>query len=68
MLDIPESISIVLKLKLGLKVLTALGNVQRPDSMLVGMPYAVNLSNPKELKYMFKVFQETPPQAALFKL
>uniref|UniRef100_A0A674NAH2 Uncharacterized protein n=1 Tax=Takifugu rubripes TaxID=31033 RepID=A0A674NAH2_TAKRU len=47
----PDDVGIVI-------VLTALGNFPRACSMLVGLIYAVNLAYPKELRYMFEVFQK----------
>ncbi|CAL8258511.1 unnamed protein product [Arctogadus glacialis] len=42
----------------GIKVLSALSNMPRACSMLVGLAYAVNLAYPKELRYTFEAFQK----------
>ncbi|XP_053529628.1 uncharacterized protein LOC128628817 [Ictalurus punctatus] len=53
--EVPDDTGIVVE---GVKVLIALGNFPRACSMLLGLTYAVNLAYPKELRYMFEVFQK----------
>ncbi|XP_061112397.1 uncharacterized protein LOC133137980 isoform X2 [Conger conger] len=53
--DCPDDVGIVVE---GMKVLAALGNFPRACSMLLGLTYAVNVANPKELRYTFEVFQK----------
>ncbi|KAJ8288519.1 hypothetical protein COCON_G00011780 [Conger conger] len=53
--DGPDDVGIVVE---GMKVLTALGNLPRACSMLLGLTYAVKLAYPKELRYTFEVFQK----------
>ncbi|KAK9541068.1 hypothetical protein VZT92_001144 [Zoarces viviparus] len=51
----PNDVGIVVE---GMTVLPALDNFARACCMLVGLAYALNLAYPKELRYMFEVFQK----------
>lgn len=54
-----QDITIILE---GTKILTSLQNFPRTYVMLVVFAYALNLADPKKLRYTFKVFQKILPQ------
>lgn len=53
--DSPEDVGIIIE---GVQVMTGLGNVARASSILLGLTYALNLSYPKELRFIFETFQK----------
>ncbi|KAI5107121.1 sterile alpha motif domain-containing protein 3-like, partial [Silurus meridionalis] len=42
----------------GVKVITGLGDIARACSVVLGLTYALNLNYPRQLKYIFDVFQK----------